>query len=237
MGAAKKNQISSTRYQNCGMKNSLLHNFAFCFLIFTLLSAGCTDWKKKYGYLNVEHQNTLGLLERERSEKGQLAERVSQGQQTIEELQRQIAERHRTPAEATGFGEGYDVSFDPSAGTITVTLQNAILFGSGKAELKRATSVELDHIRSVLQSNYRGKQIDVVGHTDSDPIKKSKWKDNWELSAQRALSVVRYLVARGIAKDKIRAVGCGDARPVASNAAASGKAKNRRVEIVVHMRK
>jgi len=197
---------------------------------------GCTDWKKKYEALNVEHQNTLGLLERERAEKGQLADRIIQGQQTIEELQRQIAGRRQSPAEAAGFGRGYDVAFDPSAGTITVTLPNKILFSSGKATLKKSTSPDLDHIQSVLKSKYADKEIDVVGHTDADPIKKSKWKDNWELSAQRALSVVRYLLERGIAEDKIRAVGCGPSRPVASNSTSGGKAKNRRVEIVVHMR-
>jgi len=177
------------------------------------LLPGCTNWKKKYEALNVEHQNLKGLLERERAEKGQLGERISQDQQTIAELQRQIAERSQTPAEATGFGEGYDVSFDPSAGTITVTLPNTILFSPGKATLKKATSAELDHIRSVLRSKYSGRQIDVVGHTDSDPIKKSPWKDNLELSAQRALTVVRYLIGRGIPENEIRAVGCGAAYP------------------------
>ena len=205
-------------------------------LVSIMLLPGCTNWKKKYNALNVEHQNLKGLLERERAEKGQLAEQISQGQQTIEGLQKQIAERSQSPAEVTGFGKGYDVSLDSSAGTITVTLQNAILFAPGKATLKKTTSVELDHIRSVLQSQYPGKQIDVVGHTDSDPIKKSKWKDNWELSSQRALSVVRYLIKRGIQEDRIRAVGCGESRPITSNATASGKARNRRVEIVVHMR-
>ncbi len=206
-----------------------------CFVSTTFLP-GCTNWKKKYEALNVEHQNALGLLERERAEKGQLTDQVTQDQQTIEELQRQITERYQSPAEATGFGEGYDVAFDPSAGTITVTLPNAILFSPGKATLKKATNVELDHIKSVLQNKYPGKQIDVVGHTDSDPIKKSKWKDNWELSAQRALSVVRYLLNRGIDKEKIRAVGCGASQSIASNATTSGKARNRRVEIVVHMK-
>jgi chemotaxis protein MotB len=202
----------------------------------TTLFSGCTNWKKKYQALNVEHQNLKGLLERERSEKGQLSERVSQDQQTIEDLQKQIAERSQTPAEATGFGKGYDVAFDPRAGTITVTLPNTILFDPGKATLKKGISTELDHIRSVLGQKYPDKQIDVVGHTDSDPIKKSPWKDNWELSAQRALSVVRYLSERGIPKDKIQAVGCGESRPIASNSTASGKAQNRRVEIVVHMK-
>jgi len=205
-------------------------------LVSISLLSGCTNWQKKYDALNVEHQNLRGLFEHERAEKGQLADKINQDQRTIEELQRQIAERHQTPAEATGFGKGYDVSFDPRAGTITVTLQNAILFDPGKAALKRTTSTELNHILSVLKRQYSNKQIDVVGHTDSDPIKKSKWKDNWELSAQRALAVVRYLLAHGIAKDKARAVGCGAGKPIASNATASGKARNRRVEIVVHMR-
>ena len=200
-----------------------------------VLTSGCTNWKKKYKNLNVAYKNLEGRLEYEMAQKGQLSDQVTQGQQTIEELQRKIAEQ-QSAAKASGFGDGYDVSFDPSAGTITVTLQNAILFDSGKATLKKATSVELDHIRSVLQRKYAGMQIDVVGHTDSDPIKKSKWKDNWELSAQRALTVVRYLADRGIGSNKIRASGCGAARPVTSNATSSGKAKNRRVEIVVHLR-
>jgi chemotaxis protein MotB len=206
-----------------------------CLVLFALLP-GCTNWEKKYEALSVEHENVKGLLERERAEKGQLADRISQDAMTIEELQRQIEERAKTPADASGFGEGYDVAFDPSAGTVTVTLPNAILFDSGKAELKKVTSVELDHIYSVLRDKYSGKQVDVVGHTDTDPIKKSKWKDNWELSAQRALSVLRYLVKRGIPEDKIRAAGRGESQPIASNSTASGKARNRRVEIVVHMR-
>lgn len=205
-------------------------------LIAVTLLSGCTNWKQKYNNLNVEHQNLKGLLERERAEKGQLVVEVTKSQQTIEQLQSRIAERNQSPAEATGFGEGYDVAFDPYAGTITVTLSNAILFDPGKAILKKKTSTELNHIQSVLQRKYAGRQIDVVGHTDSDPIKKSKWKDNWELSSQRALSVVRYLTTQGMAEDKIRAVGCGAARPVVSNATKIGKAKNRRVEIVVHMK-
>ena len=206
-----------------------------CLVCYALLP-GCTNWEEKYTALSVEHENLKGLLELERAEKDQLTTRISQDQETIDELQRQIEELRKSPADATGFGEGYEVAFDPAAGTITVILPNAILFDSGKATLKRVTSAELDHIMSVLRQKYSGRQIDVVGHTDSDPIKKSKWKDNWELSAQRALTVLGYLIQRGIASDKIRAVGCGESRPVAPNTTASNKAKNRRVEIVVHMR-
>jgi chemotaxis protein MotB len=200
-----------------------------------ILSPGCTNWKKKYDALNVEHQNTVGLLERERAEKGQLAEQASQNQQTIEELQKKIADR-QSVAKASGFGEGYDVSFNAAEGTITVTLPETILFDSGKANLKKSHITELDHIKSVVQSKYSGRPIDVIGHTDTDPIKKSKWQDNWELSSQRSLTVVRYLIEGGLPKDKVRAIGCGESRPVASNDSAGGKAKNRRVEIVVHLK-
>jgi chemotaxis protein MotB len=206
-----------------------------CLVSFALLS-GCTNWKKKYEGLNVENENTRGLLDRERTEKGQLAEQVTQNQQTIDELQKQIGVLKKSPAEATGFGPGYDVKFNAAEGTITVTVPDAILFDSGKAELKKASIAELDHIQSVVRDKYAGRQIDVVGHTDTDPIKKSKWADNWELSAQRALTVSRYLIKRGISDDKIRAIGCGESRPIASNATAAGKTKNRRVEIVVNMR-
>ena len=206
-----------------------------CLVSFALLS-GCTNWKKKYEGLNVENENTRGLLDRERTEKGQLAEQVTQNQQTIDELQKQIGVLKKSPAEATGFGPGYDVKFNAAEGTITVTVPDAILFDSGKAELKKASIAELDHIQSVVRDKYAGRQIDVVGHTDTDPIKKSKWADNLELSAQRALTVSRYLIKRGISDDKIRAIGCGESRPIASNATAAGKTKNRRVEIVVHMR-
>lgn len=206
-----------------------------CVVVLSMVS-GCTDYKKKYDYLNVEHQNLKGRFENMQGEKQRLADRISQDQQTIDELRRQIEELNQTPADATGFGEGYNVAFDPDAGTITVTLQNTILFASGKASLKSATSTELDHILSVLKQKYAGKEIDVVGHTDTDPIRKSAWKDNWELSAQRALSVTRYLVEHGISDDLVRASGCGPARPIAPNTTNAGKATNRRVEIVVHMR-
>jgi chemotaxis protein MotB len=185
--------------------------------------------------LNVEHQNLKGLHENLEVEKQDLANRVAQDQQTIDELQRQISELNKTPAQASGF-EGLDVAVDPSAGTITVTVANAILFDSGKATLKSTTSKELDQIVSVIKQKYASKDVDIVGHTDTDPIHKSSWKDNLELSAQRALSVTRYLIEHGIAEKQVRADGCGSARPVASNASAEGKAKNRRVEIVVNLR-
>lgn len=205
--------------------------------------SGCTNWKQRYEALDVENQNLQGLyencvasLDSSAAEKSQLSQQLSQSQSEIQKLQAQISSRQATPQQATGF-QG-DVRVDEQAGTITVTLPNSVLFASGKAALIRTNSAELDQIYDTIRQRYRGRLIDVVGHTDSDPIRKTKdqWKDNWDLSAARALTVLRYLVDRGIEPKNIRGVAAGESRPIASNSSASGKAKNRRVEIVVHMR-
>mgnify|MGYP000468818815 CR=1 FL=1 len=197
---------------------------------------GCTNWKKKYNTLDVEHQNLQGLYENCMASLDMTAAEKAQMSQELEQLRQQLKEG-KTASQATGF-EGKDVKVDEAKGTITVTLPNSILFASGEATLKSATNADLDDIYSVLRQRYSGKEIDVVGHTDSDPISrtKDKWQDNWDLSAARALTVLRYLVDRGVNAQNIRGVACGESRPVASNASSAGKAKNRRVEIVVHMR-
>ncbi len=207
-----------------------------CVVALSLVS-GCTDYEKKYKNLMVDNQNLQGRYEAAQASNQQLSEQVAKDQAEIDRLNQQIADAKKTPSEATGFPG--DVSFDPAAGTVTVTLKNEILFDSGKATLKGATSKELDQIIAVLREpRYANRHIDVVGHTDTDPINKTKdkWSDNWDLSQGRALAVAHYLMSHGIADELILAGGCGPARPVAANNSAANKARNRRVEIVVHLR-
>ncbi|MBW8016121.1 MAG: OmpA family protein [Planctomycetes bacterium] len=201
---------------------------------------GCTNWEKEYSNLEMLYKNRQGELkycqdnlESVDAERIRLGDKLKQSLLTIEDFNRQG--RPGTDDSNTGF-DGMVVRRDTAAGTITVILQNTVLFSSGKATLKKSTISELDHIRSVIQKLYSGMKIDVVGHTDSDPIKKSKWKDNWQLSAERALAVLRYLNSKGVSSKQIRAVAAGSSRPVASNKTVSGKSQNRRVEIVVHTR-
>lgn len=201
---------------------------------------GCTNWKKKHADLNVEYENLNGRyencltgLESSASQTQALGSELAAKDQEIADLLAQIEAGNADEGD-TGF-KG-DVSVDAAAGTITVTLPNTLLFTSGKAALKKTTISELDHILSVLKERYRGMPVDVVGHTDSDPIRKSKWADNWQLSAERALSVLRYMVKRGIDDEDIRAVAAGSSRNIESNSTTSGKARNRRVEVVVYTR-
>ena len=117
----------------------------------------------------------------------------------------------------------------------TKTLAGDILFSAGRASLTKPGKERLNQIVSVLKGDYAGQIIRVYGHTDSDPIRKTRriWKDNLDLSANRAMAVTRYLISRGVNAANVETVAMGARRPVAGNRTKEGKARNRRVEIVV----
>ena len=160
-----------------------------------------------------------------------------------QELQSELAKLQaapRPPAEPTktkpDFGEGVDVKV--VGDVTTVTLPNTVLFDSGSATLKSDSKRVLGNIATVLNRDYANQKIRVEGHSDNQPIRKTKklWADNWDLSCNRAMAVVRYLVSKGIDPKRIYAAGYSYYKPVASNASSSGRAKNRRVAIVVSPR-
>lgn len=134
------------------------------------------------------------------------------------------------------FGEGVDVQM--VGDTMTVTVSDKILFDSGKATLKAASKRVLDSVAVVLKRDYGSGKVRVEGHTDSEPIRKSKnlWTDNWDLSCNRAMAVVRYLVSKGVDPKRVYAAGFSYYKPVASNGTVAGRAKNRRVVIVASPR-
>ncbi|MCX8107821.1 MAG: flagellar motor protein MotB [Verrucomicrobiae bacterium] len=110
------------------------------------------------------------------------------------------------------------------------------MFDSGEATLKPEGEEILLRIASVL-SQFPGRQVHVIGHADNVPIRASarhRYPSNWELSTARATAAVRFLCERGgVDPRRIGAVGYGEFRPVADNNTADGRAKNRRIEIVV----
>jgi chemotaxis protein MotB len=132
------------------------------------------------------------------------------------------------------FGEGVETA---QIGSEThITLPQAILFDPGKDTLKASSKQVLDKIVAVLNKDYAGDKIRVEGHADNQPIKKTKatWEDNWELSCNRAMEVLRYMTSKGIDPKRAYAAGFSFYKPVASNDTTAGRAKNRRVVIVVY---
>ncbi|MCE5326738.1 MAG: OmpA family protein [Planctomycetaceae bacterium] len=109
-----------------------------------------------------------------------------------------------------------------------------VLFGPGKATLSTTRSAELDRIVATLKSKHAGARVQVIGHSDGDPISKSKWKDNYELSNARAQAVKQYLVSHGIVATSVETQGVGFDRPLVSpEKSKADKARNRRVEIAI----
>lgn len=128
---------------------------------------------------------------------------------------------------------GDQISLRLGAGGLAIVMSDNILFDSGKATLKRSAYSILDKVAAVIKKEVPGKNIGVSGHTDSMPIKHSTWRSNWELSTARATNVLHYLEEEGIPSSRLSATGYGEHRPIATNATASGRAQNRRVEIVI----
>lgn len=119
---------------------------------------------------------------------------------------------------------------------LSVTLVDKILFDSGKATLKPGGEKILGKIGETLK-NIQDKRIRVVGHTDNVLIRQDfryKFPTNWELSAARAATVVRYFQEKtGLKPDDLEAVGRSFFQPLASNDTKEGRDQNRRVEIII----
>ena len=116
-----------------------------------------------------------------------------------------------------------------------IGISSSLLFGVNSAQLQPEGRELLKNLAATLAAymTARDEMLMVSGFTDDQPMLQNnrQFADNWELSAQRALTVTRTLVDHGVASSAVFAAGFGAEQPVASNADAAGRAKNRRVEI------
>jgi chemotaxis protein MotB len=120
-------------------------------------------------------------------------------------------------------------------GKLTVNMVDSILFDSGKAEVKKGGLEILGKVISILK-DVKDKSIRIEGHTDNVQISRAlaqRYPTNWELSAARAINVARYLQDEGIGPGQLSAAAYGEWKPVAENDTPEGRAKNRRIEIVL----
>ena len=116
-------------------------------------------------------------------------------------------------------------------GTV-IRIENSLAFETGQAEILPVFSEKLDKIAELIAA--LPNPVQVEGHTDNIPIKTPVYPSNWELSTARAMSIVRYFVDRhAMDPQRFSVSGYGEFRPIGTNDSPEGRAKNRRVEIVV----
>lgn len=132
---------------------------------------------------------------------------------------------------ASALGERVEVA--SYQGSVNLEISDDILFDRGSASLKSVGQDLLDKV-AVLVSQ-QDCTVSVEGHTDDVPIRNSRFASNWELSATRATNVTRFLIAHAVDSRRVRAVGYADTRPRADNGTAQGRARNRRVSLVLHI--
>lgn len=144
----------------------------------------------------------------------------------------QMAEQIETQAQESGIQNQVEVDFN--AQYVLLTLNGALLFDSGSAEIREDAYSLVDKIGAIL-NNYNANIIEIEGHTDNVPISGGKFENNNVLSMYRALTVADYIrQITTLNPGLLKSSGRGDYVPVADNTTPEGRARNRRVEIKIY---
>lgn len=179
-------------------------------------------------------QNVQQLL----GEKGELARERERLSSEIEELKRMRAAAEARNAEFRSLLEKLRKMID--AGTLQVKLRNGrmlvqmssdVLFPPASIQLKKEAKAAITELAETLKT-FPDRKFQVVGHSDSDPIRNERFPSNWELSTQRAVEVVKLMIQAGVPPEMINAAGSAEFDPLVPNDSPENKTMNRRVEIV-----
>ncbi len=195
-----------------------MKKLAFFLMIILIATTGCA--------LNIYKKSPKDKkkIKELSSEVARLSDLRAEEKRQFEEMKKDLRRELR----------GKKVGLDVADRGLVITLANNILFDSGKAKIKQDAYPILDKIITVIKTKASDKDIGVEGHTDNVPIKHSSWKSNRELSTARANNVYHYLAKIGnLDPAKLTTIGYGQFRPVADNDTDAGRARNRRVEIVI----
>jgi chemotaxis protein MotB len=184
--------------------------------------------------------NVAGERDRAESEKTGAQKQAAATQKEVEELRKQKAETERRLETFRDLTRRFQKMVDSGRikvvtrkGRMIMQLPSGILFASGKADLSKEGKIALAEVAAILMQ-FNDRQFLVAGHTDADALPKGgKWKDNWELSAARAVTVTKTLIDEGVKPENLSAAGYGEFDPIAPNTDEASKQQNRRIEIVL----
>ncbi|MDO4461299.1 MAG: OmpA family protein [Bacteroidia bacterium] len=173
----------------------------------------------------------LSAAQREIEEK---ARRLAELEEALAAKDQAMAELRNTIANALVDFTSDDLTVTHKDGKVYVSLEEKLLFESGKYDVNSKGQDALRKIASILGKQTSALNIVVEGHTDNVPYNGQVIKDNWDLSVKRATSVLRILIANGnIPMDRIQAAGRADTQPVDASNTAEARRKNRRTEIIL----
>jgi chemotaxis protein MotB len=155
----------------------------------------------------------------------------------LEELRRQRAESEQRLAAVKQITTKLQKMIDTGklkvllrGGRMIVKLPAEVLFPSGRAELSPSGEAALAEVAGALRE-FQNRKFMVAGHTDNLPVSDNKYKNNWDLSTERALNVTEFLIKSGMRPQSLVAAGYAEFDPAASNGTAAGRQENRRIEI------
>jgi chemotaxis protein MotB len=203
---------------------------------------GLASWEKKREVEKVRADLAYAqaAATKAQGEVADLKDKLADSQARVDQLQKEkdaAVQTHQSlEDEMRAALESKDVTISQLQGKLTVNILDRILFDSGEADLKPTGESVLRKVAAILTEHPK-LQIHVIGHTDNVPIRpsaRSRFPSNWELSTARATAAVRFLTEKaGVDPRRLGAVGYGEFRPIADNASAEGRARNRRIAITI----
>jgi chemotaxis protein MotB len=192
-------------------------------------AATCATEREKDGAANKklaeEHKELSKNLNASKEELTQLRtqrDETKKRLEAFEDIQKQFAKMIDTGA----------LKVASRRGSLVLSLPAEVLFPSGVAELSEDGKLKVLEVGITLKK-FTDRRFLVIGHSDNQPLKNSVFKDNWELSTARALTVTRFLVQAGMDPKNLLPAGGGEHDPIASNSSAKDLARNRRIEIAL----
>lgn len=193
-----------------------------------MVSSGISQLELMDIYYNPG-SNSAGKDEEDAEEEKELKEAYQEEALKESEKMAEEVEKQLTQLEI-----GDQVEVDSNAEFVRMTLNGALLFDTGKSEIREDALPLVTKISQILQ-NYDSNMIDIEGHTDNVPIHNEKYDNNDILSSYRAHSVKDYVLSQTtLEAGKIHATGCGEYTPIADNSTPEGRARNRRVEVKIY---
>ncbi len=212
------------------MQNVKILKTSLILLVVLAIGGCCDQYKKQVDQLTLDKQDLQAQLNQMKAELDSKQAELTDCQDKLSQLHGKEASLQKELEAARKLAAKIPSGWEVQKGMAMTSLSDAVLFDPGKAKLKSSAYAKLNKLIAQISAKFPGKDVYIIGHTDSDPIRKSKWKDNLELSLHRAAAVARYMISHGLNPKQVIVAGAGKYRPIASNKTRSGKAKNRRVE-------